>query len=79
MKPRILMVVAMTIALLLSTFAPSGTCQDRDEYTRCRSKCHSEAQYIFNTCMIVYGDSAIHMCAGQAGDYEDSCKAGCPR
>lgn len=72
MKRRLLVLATMMLSVAMLSLA-----QDKDQYSKCISKCHAEGAYIYNTCMIVHNDTT--RCNGQANDYESGCCAGCAR
>lgn len=68
--------LAMVLALSIVT---SLAADSRCEYTR--QSCNSGANYVFETCLIVYGESpaAMDKCLDQADAYAAACmlKGGC--
>lgn len=80
MKSKIfaLATLLVTISLLATTATPL-TFDDRCEHTR--QSCNAGANYVFETCLIVYGESpaAMDKCLDQADAYAAACmsKGGC--
>lgn len=65
----------MVISLvLLLTLAGSLAADTRCEHAR--KTCNARANYVFETCLIVYGESQMEKCLDQADAYAATCMAG---
>jgi hypothetical protein len=63
--------------LLLQLYEKAGVVKAQDRCVYAKKNCHAQAEFVLETCLIVYGNSeaARHKCLNQAADYEDACRA----